>query len=365
MPVNGRALHLVVPGALDQRTGGYLYDARMVRGLERLGWRVGVVELEGRYPDAEPEAVAAFEARLGELPEEEPVIVDGLAGGAHPGILRRAAGTRPVLALVHHPLGDERGLSTAARKRLLQRESEGLRAVDGVVVTSPFTARRLEELGVDGDRIRVVIPGTETPPRRDPDGSRFRGGNDATDASPLLLSVGSVTPRKGHDLLVAALTELGHLPWRCAVVGSLDRSSDFAGTVLERARASGLGPRFTFVDEVDEAALQAWWDEADLFVLPSWYEGYGMALTEALVRGIPVVSTLAGAIPDTVPTGAGRLVPPGDAPALQAALSRLLTRPEERLELAAAARRHAAALPDWNTQIRAFETALLELLARG
>jgi glycosyltransferase involved in cell wall biosynthesis len=326
----------------------------MVEGLRALGWRVGVVELEGSFPGAGPEAVAAFEAHLDALPGGEPVVVDGLAGGAHPEVLRRAARHRPVVALVHHPLGDESGLDEAERRRLLQVEVDGLRAVSGVVVTSPFTAGRLAELGVDGERIRVVIPGTEAPPQTPQDGA----GEDP----PLLLSVGSVTPRKGHDVLVAALGGLLDRRWRCAIVGSLDRAPDFAGEVIARAVRAGLGDRVAFAGEADTAALEEWWRRAHLFVLPSWYEGYGMALTEALVRGLPVVSTRAGAIPDTVPAGAGRLVPPGDVEALRAVLARLLDDADERRTLAAGARAHAAGLPDWETQARAFQAALEELL---
>lgn len=358
--MSGRVVHLVVPGSLDQRTGGYLYDARMVSGLRALGWRVGVVELQGDFPRAGDEGVEGFARRLDELPASEPVVVDGLAGGAHPDVLTRAASNRPVVALVHHPLGDETGLDDEERRRLLRLEVEGLRSVTGVVVSSPFTARRLASLGVPRERIRVVIPGTEVR------GDEIPAPSEASaEVGPLLLSVGSVTPRKGHDLLVEALAGLSGRPWRCVVVGSLERAPEFAAGVREQAAAAGLGERIAFTGEVDGEALTDWWARAHLFVLPSWYEGYGMALTEALIRGLPVVSTTGGAIPDTVPAAAGVLVSPGDVGALREALERLLTDDDRRAELAAGARAHAAALPDWQTQASAFGAALTELCAHG
>jgi glycosyltransferase involved in cell wall biosynthesis len=357
-------VHVVVPGSLRQRTGGYLYDARMVDGMRALGWRVGVVELDGGFPDADAAAVEAFGARLADLPAGQPVVVDGLAGGAHPEVLRRAARARPVLSLVHHPLGDERGVEPGTRRRLLQRERAGLDAVHGVVVTSPFTARRLRELGVDGERIRVVVPGTEVPPGAPAAAAAPGPGTQVAepDAAPSLLCLGTVTPRKGQDLLVAALGGLAELPWRCALVGSLERDPAFAGRVRAQVEELGLGGRVVVAGEVDEAELEEWWSRSHLFVLPSWYEGYGMALAEALARGLPVVSTRAGAIPDTVPPGAGHLVPPGDVDGLRETLARLLSQPARRRALAAGARRHAAALPGWAEQARAFAAAVSELV---
>jgi glycosyltransferase involved in cell wall biosynthesis len=93
--------------------------------------------------------------------------------------------------------------------------------------------------------------------------------------------------------------------------------------------------------------VSAEYARASLFVLPSYLEGYGMALAEAIAHGLPVVSTTAGAIPDTVPATASRLVPPGDVDALANALAELIRDEKARRALERGARAAAAAVPTW------------------
>ncbi|HSG48594.1 MAG TPA: glycosyltransferase family 4 protein [Longimicrobiales bacterium] len=352
-----RVLHFVVPGPLDQRTGGYLYDARMVAELRTRGCSVEVHGLAGAFPQGDPAAAASLGETLAGLPDDALVVLDGLAMGSLPGVLRDEATRLRLVALVHHPLGDETGLGAEERERLFALEREALAAVRGVVVTSPFTAERLRAYGVDPRRVRAVIPGTEPPPSR--------GAGPTPDGVPLLLSVGTVIPRKGHDILLEALAGLCDVSWRCVCAGSLERDAAFADAVRRRSRELALEARVTFTGELEPEPLEALYAAASVFVLPSHYEGYGMALTEALRHGLPVVSTTGGAIPWTLPHGVGTLVPPGDARALAGALRGLLTDPGERAAYRAAARDHAAALPDWATQGAAFEAALLALADHG
>lgn len=371
MTASPSTLHFFVPGALDQRTGGYLYDARMVRGLEALAWPVVVHELPGRWPEPESDDVETFDAQLTALAPGSLVLIDGLAGGAHPELFERHARHLRIVALVHHPLGDETGVGEADRERLLALEMRGLAAAAGAIVTSPFTARRLEGLGADPARVRVVIPGTEpavrapaTPahtPSLTP--GRVPEAWPRSDGSVRLLSVGNVTPRKGHDLLVEALADVADRPWHCIVAGSLERAPEFVRQVQHRVEHLGLTARIDFAGELDDATLTGLLESADVFVLPSWYEGYGMALTEALQHGLPVISTTGGAIADTVPAAAGRLVTPGDARVLSAALAEVLDSPGTRQAMAAAARQHAAALPNWSQQVAQFAGALTNLAA--
>ncbi|HUP52833.1 MAG TPA: glycosyltransferase family 4 protein [Longimicrobiales bacterium] len=346
-------LHVVVAGPLEQRTGGYLYDAHMVAGLRELGWRVHVHNLSGRFPDSDTVAREAMSATLASLPDGARVVIDGLAMGGLPAPIEAHADRLRIVSLVHHPLAEETGLSDADRRRFAESERRALAPCVGVLVSSAFTARGLEAYGVPAARIRVVVPGTQ--PARPAAGP-------GPDAPPVLLCVASVTPRKGHDVLVASLERVRDLSWTCVCAGGLDRDPDHADSVLRRVAAAGLADRIDFVGERAGEALDELYHRASVFVLASHYEGYGMALAEALARGLPVVSTTGGAIPFTVPADAGILVEPGDVAAFADALRRLLG-PNARVRtgLAAAARRHAGELPSWREAAETFALALDEL----
>jgi len=167
-------------------------------------------------------------------------------------------------------------------------------------------------------------------------------------------------------VLVRALALIPALPWRCICAGSLTHAPEFADAVLELARALGLEDRIDFPGELGASELDGLYDCASIFVLATHYEGYGMVLAEALTRGLPVVSTRGGAVPDTVPAEAGVLVAPGDEHALAAALKELLSGPEgaaRRAALAEGSLRHGRALPTWGDAALAFERAIGELSA--
>ena len=352
-------LHVVVPGPIDQKTGGYIYDRRMVDGLRVRGWQVDVRSVAGAFPATDAAARERLAAALAGLPDGARVVIDGLALGGLPAPVRAERARLRILALVHHPLADETGLDEPRRARFEALEREALAACAGVLVTSAFTARRLEGYGVAPARVRAVRPGTDPAP--------LAAGPGPGDP-PLLLSVGSVTPRKGQRVLAGALSRLETLPWSCVFAGSSERDPAYAADVAAFVREAGLADRVRFAGECATAELDRLYHRASLFVLPSCFEGYGMALADALARGLPVVSTTGGAIPHTVPADAGVLVAPGDEAALAEALHRLLVEPagaERRRTLAAAARRHAGTLPDWSGAARRFGDAILALTPDG
>lgn len=347
--MSGATVHLVVPGALDQRTGGYLYDARMVREMRARDRKVVVHELSGEFPEGDQIAHSSLDQALAGLEDGAVAVVDGLAGGGLPEVLERHAARLRLVGLVHHPLADETGLSAEDASRFRASEERALAACRGVVVTSPFTAERLSIFGVSEDRVSVAVPGTEPAEAATGPGA----GNP-----PCLLCVASLTRRKGHDVLVEALAAISDLPWACVFAGSDAYDPVHASEVRERVRLLGLDDRITFVGELDATDLSSLYDRSTLFVLASYYEGYGMALTEAISRGVPVISTTGGAIPFTVPAAAGVLVPPGDAAAFAGALRSVLTTPVRLTALRSAAARAAAELPDWFRASLAFEAAV-------
>jgi len=357
--LSARELHLIVPGPLDQRTGGYLYDARIAEGLTALGWRVIAHRLKGRFPEGDACAESSLTRTLEGIPEGARVVLDGLAMSPLPDPLRAHRDRLRLTALIHHPLADETGLDAAEHTRLTGLERESLAHCAGVVVTSAFSARRLGEYGVPASRVRVVPPGT--------DKARAAVGPGPGEP-PRLLCVGSVIPRKGQDVLVRALARVAVLPWSCVCAGSLTRTPEFADSVLALAGALGLEDRIDFPGELSAPELHALYHSASIFVLATHYEGYGMVLAEALARGLPVLSTRGGAVPDTVPPEAGVLVPPGDETALSVALEELLSGPEgaaRRTELAEGSLRHGRSLPTWDDTVLAFELAVRELSPGG
>ncbi len=178
----------------------------------------------------------------------------------------------------------------------------------------------------------------------------------------MLLCVASVTPRKGHDVLVAALARVRDLDWTCVCAGSVDRDREWADSVLRGVGNAGLENRIEFVGDKEGDLLEDLYHRASAFVLASHYEGYGMALAEAIAHGLPVVSTTGGAIPFTVPADAGILVEPGDALAFADALRTvLIPSTNARRTLATAARHHAEALPTWKDAVESFALAVGEL----
>jgi glycosyltransferase involved in cell wall biosynthesis len=337
-------IELVVPGLLEQRTGGYIYDRRIVEGLRALGRQVRVHELAGRFPIVDEIATTAARTALETMRTDGAPVIDGLALPAFADLRL----PRPWVALVHHPLALETGLSAAEADGLAAVERQTLASASRVIVTSPQTRRDLAGYDVEEARIAVVLPGTDAAPVA-------RGSGEPGLA---LLCVASLTPRKGHAVLLEALAGLRELPWRLTCVGSAERDPVARAAIRATIARLRLADRVRVVGEQTEAGLQPFYDAADLFVLASHHEGYGMVLAEALARGLPIVSTTAGAIPDTVPAAAGILVPPGDPAALAAALRRVLSEPGLRARLAAGARAARHSLPSWADAVRAFAAEL-------
>ncbi|MGS4947103.1 glycosyltransferase family 4 protein [Meridianimarinicoccus sp. RP-17] len=330
-----RKAALALPGSIDARTGGTIYDARVLDSLRVAGRDMALLELPGGFPFPDSAAMETALAQLAALPADRPVIVDGLAFGAldPAGIDRIAA---PIVALVHHPLALETGMPPQQAAHLARTEAANLARAAHVLVPSPHTAAVLQrDYGVAADRLTVARPGID------------RSGTTPRPVSPpLILSVGLLAPRKGHDVLLRALAAIADRDWQAVIVGR-DHDGRTAGELAGLARDLGLADRVRFAGELSQGALDALYAAASVFALATRYEGYGMVFAEALVRGLPVVSCRTGAVPDTVPKGAGVLVAVDDVPAFAAALARLLDDPAHRAALADAAARYGVTLPDW------------------
>ena len=344
-----KRLAFAVPGDLSTPTGGYVYDRRMIAELEALGWTIERINLGENFPWPAKETRATAEARLLMVPEGCPIIADGLALGALPEAARRLRANHLLVGLVHHPLALESGLTEAQAGILRASEKAALAAVKHVVVTSEATAQRLvADYFIPEDKITVARPGNDI----------VASAPGRHDGVVQILSVGAVVPRKGFDVLVAALATLPDLSWHLTIAGDRGRDAKTAAQLDSDIVRLKLARRVTVLGAVSTQRIAELYAEADIFALASRFEGYGMAYSEAIAHGLPVVGTRAGAIPDTVPPNAGILVAPDDVPAFAVALSRLIANADERKRFAAAARVAAGNLPTWQDSAKIVARAL-------
>lgn len=339
-----------VPGDLATPTGGYAYARRLLEHLPGEGIAVTHLPLPGGYPDPSPQDLAATARAVAATPGNAVLLVDGLAFGAMPVDLV-AGFARPVVALVHHPLGLEHGLSPERRAALLASEAAALARARRVVAASPETARLLAaDFAVDPARMVVAEPGTEP-------AARARG----TGTPLALLAVGAVSPRKGFPVLVDALAPLRDRDWRLVIAGPTDRDAAAVAALAQAISATGLEDRIMLTGAVDGPGLDTLYAAADIVVSPSLFEGYGMVLAEALARGLPLVASTGGAAADTVPDAAGLKVPPGDAAALSGALAALMDDAALRARLSDAAWTAGQTLPRWSETVARVARVLKEV----
>ncbi|MFC7476803.1 glycosyltransferase family 4 protein [Dankookia sp. GCM10030260] len=340
-------LALLVPGPFDTISGGYIYDRRIVEGLRALGQEVQVVQLAGRHPLPDAAAKDAARAALAALPEDVRPVIDGLglpafAPLADDLVRRRAIG------LIHHPTALEHGAPQEDREALRGIERDLFSRLARLIATSPHTAERLAaDFGVPPGRIGIVEPGTDPAER-----SSGSGGPGVA-----ILAVGTLVPRKGHDVLLRTLAGLPDLDWTLTIAGGA-RDAVHAHGLQALAEELAIAQRVTFAGELPAAALEDAYRRADIFALATWWEGYGMAAAEAMARGLPLAITAGGAIADLVPMEAGAVSPPGDVVSLTKALRRMIVDTEMLREMAAASWAAGQALPRWADRAGAFAAEL-------
>lgn len=351
-------LIFVHPGDLNTPTGGYAYDRRMIEGLERLGWHVQIISLGEGYPF--PSLIQEDHARstLLNLTTGVPMVIDGLALGALPHLAVEIVKRHPLIALIHHPLAFEFGLSDLEIKSLKQSETFALQQVDRIIANSPATARDLiEHYDIRPEIIDVILPGTDRIHQIEP---RSQGYNEQSGLVNLL-SVGSIIPRKGFHYLIAALEPLVDLQWYLTIAGDNSRHLAAYEALMTDIKYFHLESRVQVLGAVSNQVLEDLYTKADVFVLASLFEGYGMVFAEAMAYGLPIIATTGGAIPDTVPQEAGLLVPPADVPALTTALKTLIQDPLYRARLSRGALQTASLQPTWEYAVQQFTAVLARL----
>jgi len=338
---------LLVPAPFTTISGGYNYDRRIVEGLTAFGHAVRVVELGGRHPLPDDEAEAAARAALDAVAEGTRIIIDGLGLPAF-ALLSDTLEARGAMGLIHHPTALETGFSEEDRATLRGIEQTLFPRLARIIATSALTARRLtEEFNIAPDRLSVVEPGTDAAPR-----ATGSGGEGCA-----ILSVGTLVPRKGHDVLLRALARLTDLDWQLTIAGAT-RDAGYAEGLTGLAAELGIASRVTSAGECDTATLDALYAGSDLFALATHWEGYGMAAAEAMARGLPMAITAGGAIAEIVAPGAAVIAPPGDHNTLSRAMRRVIYDRALRAEMAEASWQGGQSLPRWADRAAQFAAAI-------
>ncbi|OFW16653.1 MAG: hypothetical protein A3H29_13550 [Acidobacteria bacterium RIFCSPLOWO2_02_FULL_67_21] len=395
-----RSVVLAAPGPLDARTGGYVYNRRILGELARRGWAVSTLELDPSFPSPTPAALEQAAGSLQAIPDGTIVVVDSLALGAMPAVVVREASRLRVVALVHLPLAATAGLDAATAARFRHDEGIALRAAALVIVTGRAALPLLVPYGIPDDRVLVIEPGTDRPLRNDPPhvaglkpgttNSYVVPGFSRADppayvvpgfsrADPpayvvpgfsradtvMLICVATIKAGKGHELLLATLGAVPHSNWHLTCAGSLTRDTATVDRVRAAIERFHLEDRVTLAGALEGDALEACYEQADVFVMATQQETYGMAVAEALAHGLPVVATRTDAVVDLVGDEAGLLVPVDDEPSLRDALTRIIGDASLRARLAEGARRAGSRLPTWDEASRKMAQAFDRLAAHG
>jgi glycosyltransferase involved in cell wall biosynthesis len=350
-------VHMVVPDGIDdpaRPSGGNVYDRRVSRELAAIGWSVHEHAVPGSWPTPAPADLAGLGEVLSGIPGGVVVLLDGLVASTAPDVLLQEACRLRLVILVHMPLVD--GVPQHAVAETSAREVAVLSAAVAVVTPSAWARRRLlDRHSLRPDRVHVAEPGVDP---ADIAPGTATGGE--------LLCVAAVTPHKGHDVLLAALVMIRDLPWRCRCVGSLNRDPGFVDRLREQARKHGVNDRVRFIGPLTGAALDAVYAGADVVVLSSRGETYGMVVTEALARGLPVVASAVGGLPEAVGRGAeggmpGLLVPPDAPAALADALRAWLSDADLRQRLRHSAEQRRARLCGWSATAERIARVIAEV----
>ncbi len=343
----------------DRATGGYIYNTTIVAALRDLGWQVEDLALPPGFPVPSPEALQQIAVSLEALPDGTPVLIDQVCLSRMPDIAAREARRLRWVEIFHHPMVEDLPAGDPRRTAVAASERAAIAVAAMVLASSETTARWLvAHEGLSPSRLVTALPGLPRFPPRQAEAER-------QPRALRLLTVGALVPRKDHLGLVAALAAVGApVAWHLDIVGNPDRDPVYAAALRAAIDGAGLAHRVTVRGQLGDDDLARLWEAADIYVAASRHEGYGMAIAEALGRGLPIVATGAGAVAEWLDPTSAIIVASGDARALVAALTRVLSDDALRRAMSMAAARAAATRPTWEESARIVAVALARLTAR-
>lgn len=337
--MKSHTVHYLESVDYEKRTGGWIYNNKLIERLRKDGCEVKPLTLPAFFDTPDDVNAANFGTLLEDLPSGSLVIADNLY------LMRLAGQVRQrgimTVSIFHHPIAEERPADKTVGSAS-ELEQQALAEASLIVCTSALTAKRVFAFnGIDNEKVVVAVPGVD--PCRPSPGHR--------EGPWRFLSVGAVVPRKRYEFLIHALAGLPDRSWHCAIVGNVSRYPAYVVALNDAIRRNGLAGNITLSGEVDEPTLERVWRDAHVFLFSSAYEGYGMAIAEALRRGLPTITTPAGAVADWASEGVV-IVRPDDPAEMTAKIADIRNDQSAYLAARSRARSFGKTLPTWDEALR-------------
>jgi glycosyltransferase involved in cell wall biosynthesis len=344
-------IHFVISGDIHKLTGGSIYNERIMSGLKLCGHDVKVHHLNDDFPFPSDKSLEYCRKDLLAIKTGEPVIIDSLVFGVIPDVLKKLSQANPVIALIHLLLSSNSDFTAYEFMLVKRSEREALKFAAKIIATSSYTEMELLNLGMDKDKIRIIIPGVDIYPQK----------KSFNETPGHLVCISNYTPGKGHIVLVHALRKLKDKAWELHCYGNMDFNPGYVAWLNGVIQSSGLKDRFFLHPPLERHQLTDVLLLADLFIHPSDFETYGMAVTEALAHGVPVIASSGGGIRQTIPESMGRFFEPGDADGLYSLLLEQFENSELYQKLCSKVIEYPKQANSWERSISLFEEILITL----
>jgi glycosyltransferase involved in cell wall biosynthesis len=319
--------------------------------LSEKGHQVRIHNLRNDFPFPDNLSLRECKEILDHITPGDPILIDSLAAGPLLPVLAPLYDKHPFVALIHLPLSHNLDIPLSQREILAQQEKSVMSLSAGLVVTSKYTGELIADWGIDSHVIHVILPGVEAEEQK----------NSYPTLPRNLLCVANYLENKGQLLLIKALAEMKMFNWVMNFYGHQDIDKRYVSELLSQIRHHGLANRIFIHGPISGSALTQAYLHSDLFILPSYFETYGMVLTEALAHGIPVIASTGGGIPYTVPPSMGILFKPGDIRELQLIAKAILENTWLYGKLWNEAANYHKQVNTWTQSVEEFEKLLQKL----